>query len=442
MRVLAEKGRINWRNQDLWRALNKMQTTTSFRKNDNLLLDNPVALRSKLARAFATIYDKDEYYNLEQKNESTFNSKKKERYEIHGKTSHKLSKLLDDHLARIRNNDPNDPPDPIDYESMIEYCIEQGKSYGENAIFHLVSAMAEGILDPDRGIHIARHATDWPPSQMFENFPTSRSFYQQLCSNKFGESFRRGTIQGGGGQDFFNWFYTEALNAQNIRDRVNKATSAGKFDPDWVRQVLCMGNAEDVREFFAGKGGAVSITQPHIEAAYTGFMQYTQENAINPVKAGRDQFARVMANVVMAEGILHNTAYKSMSGDVYARRASNNKVPNEGSLGRYPGKSLGFNRSKFVDYLDLIDADLFKIFRSGDAGTKDRKEELANDFLAYIRMNPRYTALYEKFKDEKNIDNIFNELPDILNHIFMNMTPSEYKAFIDHIARDAKTPAA
>lgn len=429
LRVLASKGRINWQDPNLWKALNKLQSATYLRPGDEVLLSDPNKLRARLNKAISTIYDRDEFPSLEQKNTSTLESQKNEKAATHDKTptqmTAKLDRMLQRHMSGI------EAANPIDYESMIEYCVKSGKSYAENVMFHLVSGMARGILAPDRGLNMVKHCSAWPPIQLFENYQYSQEGFRKLCETRFKKEYEDGRLNTEGKSEFMNWFFTEAINAANIQDRVEKSVKNKAWDPDWGRTVVCIGDAEVIKQFMGGKGGAVDVQLPAIEGAYVGILQYLEENSLNPA-ASREIFAKSIGNITMLEGILGKAAYNT-PGNMYARQVNNNAVPNEGSVGGYPDATLGQIRRKLEGFVDGIDPELFALLREKPMITDRDREQQATRIKDYVRRNLPDMYRDLRFDDVKQIDQVFDMVNPITQYLFKNMSGAKYQAFINRI---------
>ena len=434
IRTLAKKGRIKWQNPDIWRAVNRMQRVVYLKPGDSTLLSNPDILSSKLSDAFAAIYGRDEFPRIEAQNESTYESEKQKLHAIHDKTPTKMNARLDE-IAYLIKTKQLDKVDPIVYESIIEYCIKQGKSYGENAVFHLMYGIANGILAPDRGHLLARNATNWPPIQVFDNIETSEAAYRHICKNEFGESFEKGTITGDGG-DFKSWFLTKGINTHNIADRVRKSVTGRGWDPDWVRTVAFMGDAQIIKQSLSGKGGQVEAAEPAVANAIAGHLQYLEENALKPTVAKRTDFARIAGNVAMYEGVLNGTAYKNDA--TIFRRPNNGIVPNEAGVGRHGSENLGQHRQRLRNYLYEIDRTFFEPLTTSQELTPGQEQAMLNRLKIHVQN--QYPGLFRSLgmANYTKIDQIYSNLRPITEYMVNSLSYGRYKAILKDIGDKAK----
>ncbi|MFC1729792.1 hypothetical protein ACFL6I_05595, partial [candidate division KSB1 bacterium] len=169
LRILAEKGRIDWREPAIWLLLSKMQNAVSLSPSDDIILKNPILLRQKLHAACGEIWDYDEFLKLERDNESNYDGGKQKYMGSLDKIQDQLTARLDQLLRKHREGENVDPQE---YEAIMEYCITKGKSYAENVMFHLMAGMAEGLLPPDRGLSLDKFLNQWPATQwIYEQAP-------------------------------------------------------------------------------------------------------------------------------------------------------------------------------------------------------------------------------------------------------------------------------
>lgn len=443
LRTLAKKGRLNWRKPSVWKILNKLQDLVYFREDDPDLLNNPNLLRLKLAKAIGAFYDQDEFPGLDQSNASSYDSEMNKFIPLHKETPTTLGKKMEEILVRNRSGEKT--ANPIEYESIIDFCISSGRSFAENATFYLIAGIADGILAPNRGLAMAtkgENSTVWPPVQWFETATPSQAYYQKLCADNFAEDYEAGSLVGEGrGEKFRNWVFTDMVNKPIIADRVDKSASKAKWDPDWCRTVTCMGNAEHIRQFLAGQGGRIVAQPAAVAASYVGMLQYLEENAINPKRVGRADFARLAGSIVMQEGIISGTAYGS---DLYTRQVNNEQEPNEAGRGRYGGQNLRFHRDKLSDFLAQINPDLFQLLRGRELTTTRDKKDMGVKVAELL--NRDYPGMLQelgiKIEEIDSIDNIFNKLRPIMSSIFNRMSGEKYQNLLKYVVQNAGNTGA
>lgn len=429
IRILASKGRLNWRNQDLWIALNKLQSAVYFKPNDPILLHDPVLLSQKLTRALGEVYDYDEYMSLERTNVSTYSSDKQKYDPVHKRMQDKLTDRLNELLAEHR---AGERVDPILFESIIEYCIKNGKSYAENIMFHLISGMATGLLGCDRGLALGDHLNLWPAIDWFPTRqpPYSTADWKKFAEQNFADSFKKGTVQA----DFKNFYWTEIQNTPQVIERVNKSVSERGWDHDWGRSIACLGNSNTAKRFLSGRSGQEETKPTAVQNAYVGAVQWIEENSANPQFASKENFARMAGWVTMSEGILNSTAYRDKSKDINTRanEAMDRDVPREAGIGNHAGANTRQHRQMATRLLFLIDPQFFGIFHGREAITDEQKNALGAACRNYLVQ--AYPELAEQLSTVETIDQIYDRIDLIISTMFGRMSEAQFKAILGQLA--------
>lgn len=430
LKILADKGRIDWYNQDLWTALNKLQTKVELKPGDQLLLHNSVLLRQRLRTALGEIYDYDEFENLERTNEGSYQSEKGKYDTRHSRMQDKLTDQLDEMLIQHKTGEQ---VDPILYESIMEYCIKNGKSYAENIMFHLISGMAAGLLAPDRGLALGDHLNVWPAVDWFSSMspPMSQVDWKSLCMRYFPNDFMKASITAEGfGNEFKNFYWTTIQNNSKVIERVKKSVSERGWDHDWGRSIACLGDADTAKRFLSGRSGQQETKVTGVSNAYTGAVQWLEENARNPQYANKENFARMAGWIAMSEGILDGTAYNRGENDINTRsnEAMNQALPREAIFGNHGDLNTGQHREITQQFLFMIDANFFTMLSGREARSDEQKKELgiqARDYLLQA-----YPSLTQDLADVEVIDQIYNNLDLIIGTMFNKMSEAEFKSIL------------
>lgn len=434
IRILADKGRLDWQNEDLWTILNKLQSAVVLKPGDQLLLRNPILLRQRLHRALGEIYDFDEFTTLERTNESTYQSEKGKYETVHNRMQDKLTDRLDELLIQHRDGEQ---VDPILFESIMEYSIKNGKSYAENVMFHLIAGMAEGLLAPDRGLGLGEHLNTWPAIDWFSTMspPMSQADWKRLCMQNFRTSFMKGSISAEGfGDDFKNFYWTTIQNNNRVIERVKKSVSERSWDHDWGRSIACMGDADTAKRFLSGRSGQQETKATAVGNAYVGAIQWIEENAKNPEFANKDNFARMTGWLAMSEGILDGTAYNRKENDISTRanEAMNQDMPRESGVGRHGTSNTGEHRDMAKAFLFKIDSEFFGAISGKEARSDAQKSELglwARDYLI-----GKFPSLAEALAEVEVIDQIYNNLDLIITTMFGQMSPARFQEILSEVA--------
>ena len=413
LRVLAEKGRIDWRQEELWQVLNKLQSAVHLTPNDAVLLHDPPLLRQKLHTALGEIWDYDEFTGLERKNESSYDSEKQQYLPSYDKMQDQLTDRLEQLLDLHRSGER---VDPTEYESIIVYAIEKGKSFEEAVMFHLIVGMAVGLLTPDRGMALDKYLNQWPATQWIynQNPPLNRQDYLRCCEENFKNDFNAGSIQGENGKEFKNFFWTEIQNDPMVIQRVRKSVSERGWDHDWTRTIAPLGDANTAKRFLSGRSGQQQVQDTGIENTYVGALQWLEENATNPDKIDfRKEYTRQIGFLTMSEGILDHVAYL---GDNFTRaNASMEKaMPRLKDIGNHGDWNLGQHRQKIRIFLDQFDPELFKLLRDktkAKAGKKDHGTEIRE----YLK--EKYPEGVEEWESIQTVDDVFEKIDFVIQTI-------------------------
>lgn len=428
LRILADKGRIDWREPAIWVLLSKMQSATHLTPGDQVLLHNPVILRQKLHTACGEIWDYDEFLELEKSNESKYESKKNEYMATLDKIQDQITARLDQLLGKHRRGEN---VDPMEYEALIEYSIKNGKSYAENIFFHLVCGMADGLLPPDRGLSLDKHLNTWPATQWIysKSPPMSQDDYLNVCLTKFKGSYERGSLGGENG-DFMNFYWTEVQNDPMTIQRVRKSVSERVWDHDWGRSIACMGDANTAKRFFSGRSGQQEAKDTAVENSYVGALQWLEINAEDPGKIdARKEFARQMAWVAMADGIIDHVAYLRGANDIYTRGNASilDAKAREAGVGNHGDWNTRQHRNKIRGFLDRFDPTFFAMIRNTSMA-RNNPEQLGAQVRDYL--TGRYPSLAEEVASVKDINDIFDRMDAIIRTIVENTSEADFTAHI------------
>ncbi len=412
LRILAKKGRIDWRDKYLWITINKLQNAVHLSPEDEVLLHNPTMLRTKLHTAMGEIWDYDEFLSLERNNESSYQSEKEKYNPMLDKIQRNLTYHMDTLLKKFRNGENVDPQE---YEAAIEYAIVNGKSNSETAMFHIIAGMAEGLIGPDRGQALDKHLNKWPATQWIfaQSPPWSQKDFMKLCNDEFKKDFDKGSV----GPHFQNWYWTVLQNERMVIDRVRKSVSERDWDHDWGRAIAPLGDANTAKRFFSGRSGQAEAKDTGVANAYVGALQWLEENARNPKRiAPPEEFARQIAWVAMADGILDNTAYTGTGGIALTQPVRKNAsmlgvVPRESGVTHHEDWNMQQFRNKMHRFLEHIDPTLFKLLRT-EVRVEDDAKKTCNDVKQHIAKY--YPELNMEVSKAKHVDDIFEKMDAII----------------------------
>lgn len=433
LKILADKGRIDWRDKNIWNLLNKLQSAVHLSPNDEMLLGDPTILRSKLHTACGEVWDYDEYLELERKNESSYESKKKEHTpyidKIPSQITERLGQLYQKHLM-------GQHVEPMEYEALLEYSIEKGKSYAEAVMFYLLAGMAQGIIAIDRGSVLNKHMNIWPSTEwcVSPDCPKTQVEMEKLCKYKFGKEYKAGQLDNTNSQ-FKNFFWAEIQNEQTVLGRTRKTAIERQWDHDWSRGIAAMCDADSMKIFLSGRSGETTTKSTALENSYVGMLQWLEENAKDPEKRDwRSGFTRQIGAILMAEGIVTEVAFRE---DVKFQRSNvwGNKA-REGGVTNHADWVVGDHRDKMKTFINSFGGDLSKFFQlitdtKGASEADPDKKGTAEAHLNEIKLHLSGFSGLEFVQNFNALNDVFNHLGTIVTAILNKV---DDKTFLSNIS--------
>lgn len=424
LRVLSDKGRINWREPAIWKLLTKLQSESRLHPGDKVLLSNPVLLRQKLHTAMGAIWDYDEFIELDRKNDTSYESKKKDYIETYDKLQGHLDERMDE-LQRLHRQGKE--ADPIEYEAIMEYSLTKGKSSAENVMFHLIVGMAQtpdgrpGLLNSDRGMHLDKYLNNYPQLEWFTELlpPPTQADFKELCKHYFGPEYNRGKRENG--DKFNNFYWTVIQNTEKVTQRVEKATTERGFDHDWSRAIIGAGGsgADTCERFLAGRSGQKETKPTAVQNMYVGLLQWFDENAKTPGENWENGLARQVGFAAMADGLMENVAYQSNKIITRKESIAGNTIARETPMGHHGGKSAQWHRERLQQLQDTIDPVFFKLLR--DKSKVDQGKDgdvLAEEIKKHLETHyGHHSEVKDLVGSIKVVDDVFKNLQSIVNVI-------------------------
>ncbi|MCI0470717.1 MAG: hypothetical protein L0Y73_03565, partial [Candidatus Aminicenantes bacterium] len=268
----------------------------------------------------------------------------------------------------------------------------------------------------------------WPALQWIYHHkpPLTKNDYIKIAKDNFHEDQKSGHI----GEKFKNFYWTIINNDELVIQRVRKGVSERKWDHDWGRAIAVLGDANTAKQFLSGKSGQQETKDTAVENAYSGALQWLEENALNPDKIDFQKlFARQISWITMADGIIDWVAYDKGANDNWARGTASllSSVPREANMGNHPGLNVGGQRDIIRDLLEKLDPVVFRMIR--DAGEARRNKEgygvRVKDYL-----NSKYKGLAGDLSGVTQIDHIFDRMDAIINAIVYSYSPDKFKSIV------------
>ncbi|MDD5623524.1 MAG: hypothetical protein PHI23_02335 [Candidatus Peribacteraceae bacterium] len=238
--LLVKKGRMNWGDHRLWKALNeKSKYKMPFRFGDNTgPCDRDPVLRDKwLHKLISDIWrDKDMFDQWMTGNDGNYDKEKKsythaaDNYSnIAGQMSHELKFILEK-FVDYRTNRPGEvlpeEVNPHHYEEILHYAMRNGKMSMEQKFYHLVRGVATGLLPLSRLRVLAGER-----GELLMKFPFLDYFYQRhntlaevkRVADQITETDEKGTATFEPGTKSTMFIRLILLRDQKARERMSKA---------------------------------------------------------------------------------------------------------------------------------------------------------------------------------------------------------------------------
>lgn len=255
LNLLADRGRINWYDDWIYSQLNKWQKTVKLPTDPNWHRTYITASEDMLRQAFVYIYRvTDDFKNLKNKNTGSWESKKGEFKKGCGLLAaekdglkREADKLIDKYKEDHKNHVHFSKADPIKYEAIIEYAIEQGKMQGEDRMYYINQGIAEGFLPFDRGVELTKLNNTYPPVDRYDA-PTARGQRPSIFDVKEWACHDKVT-------NIYDVFETLSDNAA-ANQRANKTISQGQNRVDHDDAPMLAGHidAETLQRILSANG--------------------------------------------------------------------------------------------------------------------------------------------------------------------------------------------
>ena len=426
LRILADKGRIKWTDESLWKILNRLQSKVHLTPGDEALLSNPPLMSQKLHAAIGETFDYDEYPQLQRDNESSYDSNKKKYNPFIDRIQNQLTPRIE---QLFKMHDAGENVDPMEFEACLEYGIEQGKSYPEAVMFYLIAGMAKGIITADRGLVLDKHLNKWPTIEWMTKHspPLTQKKYEDICKIHFKDEYEKGEI----GPKFKNFYWTEIQNTQTVKDRVRKSANERGWDHDWGRAIVCMGDANTIKTFLGGRSGQQEAKDTAVENSVAGVLQYMEENAEKMGPNWRQEYTRMMGLMAMMDGMLSRCAYSS--SDIHARYNESilSKKPREAGVTNHPDWTVRQHRDKARAFMDAIDPIFFGMIRdeSVESEAEKRTGEKAKRIKDYLT-NKYGAVMGDTLNKITKLDSVFDNIDEIVGKIASTVDNAKFMRVI------------
>ncbi|MFA5792496.1 MAG: hypothetical protein WC897_01340 [Candidatus Gracilibacteria bacterium] len=385
LNLLADDGRLRWDNPKLWAQFNKFQKIIKIPLSKKYNMQNAGTFNSQLRRSIEAIWDDMDLFNtLKNTNSSSYESKRggfskqcDELVEAEGGLQSHLDKMLSEFKAG-KDSEDGAKVDPIFYEGIIDYCIQQGKIGAEEKMYYLIQGIASGLLAPDRGSVLCSQRINSYPILDYFGSATSRAARPTLDDLEVIASYDKDT--------FNEWFHTKGMLYAKVTQRVDKTLTQGnKLDHDDLRAFLGYMSGGTTEAMLKKYGDGYRLPLTGIQNATTAmlfFMDNIAENFGNLDPEGTDrsaeQLQRFVDSFVRFDSILGNRMYEgdkdifrwdSTSLDASPRAAGDLA----GMYGRGKEMTCRKNMNQVQEYIKMLDPEFFGAIFGGKIKGDERK---------------------------------------------------------------------
>lgn len=378
--LLSENGRLNWYNPKLWKQLNRFQKDVQIPMDVRYNLSNFSKFQDSLRRACGSIWDFDAFNNMNNANNSAFESKKAafskdcdtwaEMGKLKGEDSG-LGLVIGD-MLRAHKADPHGAKtDPIKYEAIIDYAIAKGKMDPEGKLYYIIQGIANGILTPDRASVLdSKFVNDYPAIEYFHT-ATKRGSKPTMEDMK--EVALMDMTQ------FYDWFHTHVMNLPAVYQRINKTLTQGnKLDHDDLTAYLAYMTEGTAKALLRAQGQGYLLPQTGVQNATVGmmfFMDHIAENYNNIGPNNKSELQRFVGSFIHFDGILSSKMYQSQGYYRWDPTALNEKPRSESNYQKLYGRSgmtCKENLRKVQNYIRILEPKVFGDLFDGKITTTDQ----------------------------------------------------------------------
>lgn len=319
LNLLADRGRVNWYDPWIYTQLNRWQKTVKLPTDPNWHRTYITASDDMLRQAFIYIYRvTDDFKNLKNKNTSSWESKKGEFKKglgllaaEPGGLKREADKLLDKFKDDHHNHIHFSKADPIKYEAIIEYAIEQGKMNGEDRMYYINHGIAEGFLPFDRGAELTKLNNTYPPVDRYDSGsargdrPTIFDVKEWACHDKV--------------TNMYDVFETLSDNAAT-NQRANKTISQGQNRVDHDDAPMLAGHidAETMQRILSANGqGGYGLPATGLQSLVVGHElwldMYAHRFSQKKKEFNDAQLTRFVTMVMRFDGITSRQMYANQT---------------------------------------------------------------------------------------------------------------------------------
>ncbi|MEI8230069.1 MAG: hypothetical protein WCG83_02930 [Candidatus Peregrinibacteria bacterium] len=284
IQLLEKKGRLNWADQRLWKALNKF---SQYKMPMGPCERNEIIRDKWLQKLITDIWKDKEMFDewktgndgAVKKHKSAYTATADNYSNITGQAEHELRGMLEQYVHSRKHEPPLPLPEEVNphhYEEILHYSMRNGKMTMEGKFYYLIRGVAEGFIPIERLKVLAGQEGD-----VLIKFPFLDYFYRRHNTMKEIKHIANLITEKTGEEDDFNpgvkmtiFIRHTILRDSKARERMSKAIARSSetldhedvpyicSDIDWIRMKSLAGVVSGERS---------KLTHEGAKNAYVGF---------------------------------------------------------------------------------------------------------------------------------------------------------------------------
>jgi len=250
--------------------------------------------------------------------------------------------------------------DPIKFESIIRYSIDQGKMKAEDRMRLMERGLASGLLPFDRGVNSTDKNNTYPPLDWFD-WGTSRGQKPTIDDVKELDAYAKDPVT------WYYYMHKDIMYNEGVYQRLDKTLTQGSHRVDHDDAMMLAGyiTAGTVKDMLTQKtAGGYGMPKTGLLSLATGNEFWL--DMYSELYGGRDQktndleIARFGAQFLMYEGILNRRTLKA--NNMFRLDSDAEKKPRSAGgyakvFGRDPDATNAQLLTGVGDYLKMLDFD-------------------------------------------------------------------------------------
>jgi len=348
LNLLAKRGRVDFYAPWLFKQFSRWQKTVDIPQDPYWHQKNLTGSGEKLRQAYFYIYrDSEGYKNMKNTNASSYESKMGEFSKNWGAIAAEPGALRREaeKIIQLYENDHHkgvhfSTADPIKFESIIRYGIDQGKMKAEDRLNLMVRGIASGLLPFDRGVNGTDKNNTYPPMDWFDS-ATGRGEKPTI------DDVKELAVYAKNAQTWDYYMHKKIMYNTLVSQRIEKTLSQGghRVDHDDAPMLAGYLQVDRVRAMLTDKSGAgYPMQTTGLLAMSVGnefwLDMYAEIEGERDAQTNKLEMVRFASQFLMYEGILNRRVYKDQTNMFRLEPSDAAKKPrNAGSYSKVFGRS-------------------------------------------------------------------------------------------------------